>query len=257
MTDGMQQGLAVVTGASSGIGAALARQLAARGHRVLAVARRAERLAELEAASGGAVVPMPQDLTADGAAERVAARAAELGGAEMLVSNAGFGNYGPFWKTPHDRVMQMLRLNVLAGADLAHRLLPGMIEKKRGGVLVVTSSGGVYPTPNLSAYGGTKAFLLLWAEALAMELKGTGVRVMAACPGVVSSEFGEVAGMAELMKNAPGVLPPDEVAKSLLSSWDAGNVIAFPGGANWLMTALLQRLPRALTRKLTAAMFMR
>ena len=91
MADEKQKSLAVVTGASSGI--------------------------------GGEIVPMPQDLTADGAAERVAARAAGLGGAELLVSNAGFGSYGPFWKTSHDRTMQMLRLNVLAGTDLAHRLL--------------------------------------------------------------------------------------------------------------------------------------
>lgn len=125
--------LAVVTGASAEIGAAIATALVARGHRVLAVARRADRLATLEAASGGRLVPMVQDLMADGAAEQVADRAESLGGADLLVNNAGVGSYGPFWETPHDKTVGILRLNVLAGVDLTHRMLPGMLARKRGG----------------------------------------------------------------------------------------------------------------------------
>jgi len=258
MSNGAErENLAVVTGASSGIGAALAKQLSGRGYRVLAVARRAERLAELEKSSGGRIVPLALDLTADGAPERVAARAAELGGADLLVGNAGYGSFGPFRDAPREKMVNILRLNVLAGVELTHLLLPVMLERKQGGVIVVTSSGGMYPTPNLAVYGGSKAFLLSWGEALAMELRGTGVRVLVACPGPTATEFGDVAGMADLMAKAPGVMQPEAVATALLSAFDAGQVLAVPGAGNWMMSAIFQRLPRGLTRKLAAAMFKR
>jgi short-subunit dehydrogenase len=253
----LEGSLAVVTGASAGIGASIATALVARGHRVLAVARRADRLAVLEAAGSGRLVPMVEDLTTDGAAERIAARAEALGGAELLVNNAGVGSFGPFWETSHEKTIGMLRLNVLAGVDLTHRMLPGMLARKRGGVILVTSTGGMYPTPNLAAYGGSKAFLVFWGEALAMELRGTGVRLMVACPGPTATEFGDVAGMAELLAKAPGIEQPDAVAQSILAAWDAERVLHVPGATNRLMTAILQRLPRGVTRSVTAKMFAR
>ena len=256
MSDGTKKTqLAIVTGASAGIGAAMAKQLAAREYRVLAVARRADRLAALEAASGGAIVALSQDLTVDGAVERVAARAAELGGADLLVNNAGFGSFGPFWTCSRQTITNMLRLNVLTGVELAHHVLPGMIQRKRGGVIIVTSSAGMYPTPNLAAYGGSKAFLLLWGEALAIELRGTGVRALVVCPGPTATEFGEVAGMSEMLEKAPGIMQPEAVAKAVLQAWDRGRVLTVPGASNWLMSAIFQRLPRGVTRSLAASLF--
>ncbi|MEJ2885189.1 SDR family NAD(P)-dependent oxidoreductase [Actinomycetospora aeridis] len=253
----MDGSLAVVTGASAGIGAAMATALAARGHRVLAVARREHRLTALETATGGRAIPLVADLTAEGAAARVAERAADLGGAELLVSNAGVGAFGAFRDIPRDRTLEMLRLNVLAGVELTHRMLPTMLDRRRGGVIVVTSSGGMYPTPNLAAYGGSKAFLLSWGEALAMELRGTGVRAMVTCPGPTATEFGDTAGMADLLGRAPGLAQPDAIARSVLEAWDAGRVLHVPGPANRVMAGLFQRLPRKVTRTVTAAMFRR
>lgn len=247
--------LAVVTGASSGIGESFARQLAARGYRVLAVARRADRLEALAVATQGAVVPLAVDLTSPEGVAQVAARAEALGGASLVVSNAGFGVLGRFLEQPREVALRQIQLNVVAGVDLVHRLLPSMVARKKGGVIVVTSSGAFYPTPYLGVYGGTKSFLLSFAEALACELQGTGVRVMAACPGATSSEFARVAGMEAMMKSAPGVMTPDEVVTRLLVGWDAGRVVCLPGFMNWLMSVLFIRLPRAWTRALATAMF--
>ena len=122
---------------------------------------------------------------------------------------------------------------------------------------MVTSSGGMYPTPNLAAYGGTKAFLLSWGEALAMELRVTGVRLMVTCPGPTATEFGDVAGMADLLAKAPGVAQPEAIAQSVLAAWDADRVLHVPGASNRLMATVFQRLPRRVTRNLTASMFKR
>ncbi len=247
--------LAIVTGASAGIGQSIARELAQRGYRVLAIARRADRLAALEASSNGNIIPLTLDLTADDAIEKVAARADELGGAELLVNNAGFGNYGRFWETSFEKTLEMVQLNIKTSVGLTHRLLPEMIARKKGGVIIITSSGGMYPTPHLATYGGTKAFLLYWGEALAAELEGTGVRALVVCPGATKTEFGDVAGMAEMLAKAPGLSEPAEIAKATVDAWEAKRVLSVPGVGNWVMSAVFQRLPRDLTRKLTAAMF--
>lgn len=251
----MMDPLAVVTGASSGIGEAFSRQLSARGFRVLAVARRRDRLAALEAATGHRVTGLPQDLLAAGAAEAVAARAEELGGADLLVSSAGRGCFGPFGAMDRQEALELVQLNVTVAVELVHRLLPTMLARRRGGVIVVTSAGAFYATPNLAVYGGTKAFLLSFTEALATELRGTGVRALALCPGPTDTEFGEVAGMAELLAGAPGTMTPDQVAAAGLHAWERGRIVHLPGGANRLMTTTVSRLPRAATRRVIGALF--
>ena len=247
--------LAVVTGASSGIGAAFASALTGRGYHVLAVARRADRLAELEKRTAGRLTALSLDLTGADAVAAVLSCSARRGPVELLVSNAGRGAHGRAWEIPREVTTDILRLNVTTGVDLATALLPGMIARRRGGIIFVTSAGGFYPTPYLAAYGATKAFLLCYAEALATELRGTGVRAMALCPGPVMTEFGEVAGMTDLLAKAPGLMTPADVVAAGLRAWDSGRTVHIPGTPNSAMTSILARLPRALTRRLMERAF--
>jgi hypothetical protein len=249
--------LAVVTGASSGIGAAFATALAGRGFHVLAVARRAERLDELAASADGAITALPLDLTAPDAVDAVVRRAAGIGPVDLLVGNAGRGVHGRAWEVSRAVTADVLRLNLLAGVDLIGALLPGMVARGRGGVIVVTSAGGFYPSPYLAAYGGSKAFLLSYTEALAAELRGTGVRAMALCPGPVRTEFGEVAGMADLMARAPGLMDAPEVVESALRAFGAGRAVHVPGAGTAVMAGVLARLPRGVTRWVAERAFRR
>jgi short-subunit dehydrogenase len=185
----------------------------------------------------------------------VARRAEELGGAELLISNAGRGIFGPFEKLDAEDARDIVQLNVMFPVDLIHRLLPTMLARRRGGLIVVTSAGGHYSTPNLAVYGGTKAFLLSFTEALATELQGTGVRALALCPGPTSTEFGQVAGMSRLLDSAPGLMTPDQVAAAGLRAWRKGQVVHVPGGMNRVMTATLSRLPRSATRRIVSTLF--
>ncbi|MFT3926663.1 MAG: SDR family oxidoreductase [Myxococcales bacterium] len=253
MQNRLERPLAVVTGASAGIGAALTRELAARAYRVLAVARRAERLEALQQETQGAVIPCVEDLVSDGAVDRITQRVEALGGAELLVNNAGLGAFARFVDTPAELIAKQVRLNALVSVELTHRLLPAMIANKAGGVLVVTSTGGFYPTPKLAVYGGTKAFLLSFTEALSEELRGTGVHTLAVCPGATASEFGEVAGMQAVMEKTP-LMSPEAVAKAALRAWDQRAVICVPGLSNKVMVQAAQWLPRALTRRAMAAL---
>lgn len=245
--------LAVVTGASSGIGAAFATALAGRGFHVLAVARRADRLEELRPA--GEVSTLALDLTGAGAVDAVLDRARSIGPVELLVGNAGRGVHGRAWEIGREQTAAMVGLNVAAGLDLVTAVLPEMVQRRRGGVIVVTSAGGFYPTPHLAAYGATKAFLLSYAEALATELRGTGVRAMALCPGPVSTEFGDVAGMGELMATAPGLMSAPDVVESALKAFTAGRTTHIPGAGTAVSTAVLARLPRSVTRRMMEKVF--
>ncbi|GHG45610.1 SDR family NAD(P)-dependent oxidoreductase [Streptomyces griseocarneus] len=247
--------LAVVTGASSGIGAEFTRVLLARGHRVLAVARRADRLAALEAGSDGRAFAEVRDLTADGATEAVAARAEELGGAELLVCNAGRGIRGRFVETDPSDTLGMLRLNVMASVDLTSRVVPRMVARGSGGVIVVASTLGFVATPHLAAYGASKAFLLSFAEALSCELRGTGVRAMALCPGPTVTEFGDVAGLGDRVEKTPGHTTAGEVVAGALRAWDAGRAVTVPGRITRLMTAALDLAPRPVGRRVMERVF--
>lgn len=241
--------LAVVTGASSGIGAAFTTALVHRGYHVLAVARRADRLAGLRTHAPAQITALPLDLTTPEATDAVLGRARAIGPVDLLISNAGRGTHGPAWDIPRDATTGMVQLNITAGLDLATALLPDMIRRHRGGLIFVTSAGGFYPTPHLATYGATKAFLLSYAEALATELRGTGVRAMALCPGPVDTEFGDLAGMSDLMAKAPGRMSATDVVASALTAWQAGRTVHVPGTTTAAMTAVLARLPRAVTRR--------
>jgi short-subunit dehydrogenase len=247
--------LAVVTGASSGIGAEFTRVLLARGYRVLAVARRADRLAALEAASGGRVFGEVRDLTSDGAAEAVADRAESLGGADLLVCNAGRGLHGRFAEQQRLDTLAMLQLNVLASVDLTAHVVPRMVKRGSGGVIMVASTLGMVPTPYLAAYGASKSFLLSFSQAMSIELKGTGVRTMALCPGPTVSEFSEVAGLGDKVEKTPGHTTTAEVVAGAMRAWDAGRTVVVPGMVTRLMTAAITHAPTPMGARMMERIF--
>ena len=248
--------LAVVTGASSGIGAALVRALAARGEPVLAVARRAERLhglaAEALAAGHATVHPLALDLTVDGAAEVLAAEARRLGIPGLLVNNAGLGAYGPFEAGDTVRAAEMIRLNCEALVLCTHALLPDLKASGDAVILNVASAAAFQPTPFMAVYGASKAFVVSFTEALDEELRGQGVRALAFCPGPVATEFGEVAGVGDRFHDVPGTLGAEAAAAAALEQLEAREVVRVPGPLNRVTTTLSQLLPRSLVRRVSA-----
>ena len=185
---------AVVTGASGGIGAEIARQLAARGHRVTLVARSEDKLRELAdeiTGNGGRADVLPADLADRSARAELLDRVTELGATpEILVNNAGFSTLGPVSRSDPDREINMVEVDVVAVVDLCSRFLPGMVERGRGALLNVASTAAFQPLPGQAAYGAGKAFVLSYTQSLAGELRGTGVTATTLCPGPVDTGFG-------------------------------------------------------------------
>jgi short-subunit dehydrogenase len=251
--------LAVVTGASSGIGAALVRALAARGEPVLAVARRHDRLEGLAAealAAGHALIhTMALDLTVEGAPLALAAEARRLGVPWLLVNNAGFGRYGRFEGEDAAQLASMMRLNCESLVLLTHALLPDLKASGGGTVLNVASAAGFQATPYMSVYGATKAFVLSFTEGLDEELRGEGVRALAFCPGPVATEFGDVAGIGERFHAVPGRITAEEAAAAALQQLEDGEPVSVPGPLNKVATTLSQVLPRGVVRWASARLF--
>lgn len=245
-------GLAVVTGASSGIGLVLARELAARGHPVLAVARRADRLEALARDAGGRVHPLVLDVATPDAADRVRDAARALGGAAWLVNNAGFGQYGRFEAAAPARLGEMVRLNCEALVLLSHALLPDLRAHTPAVLLNVASAAAFQPTPYMAVYGATKAFVLSFTEGLAEELRGSGVTVAAFCPGPVQTEFGDIAGTGRRFREVPGVLTAEVAAREALAQVERREVVHVPGPWNKVASMGGRFLPRALLRRVSA-----
>ena len=228
---------ALVTGASSGIGAEFARQLAARGHDLVLVARRTERLEELADALPGDPVVISHDLANDAASlpPELERRGIVV---DLLVNNAGFGTHGRFWDHDPAREAEQVRLNCEAVVVLTGALLPPMIERRSGGVIVVASTAGFQPLPNQAVYGATKAFAVNFTDALATELRGTGVRAMSVNPGPVPTEWQAVAGFEGGEDKMPGKIEVDQVVSESLEAWDKGKRSVVPGAVmRWVMRA--------------------
>ena len=225
----------LITGASSGIGAELARRLAGLGHNVTLVARRAERLEELadELRAEHAVrADVHACDLADAAARAeliVALSAAELHLA-ALCNNAGFGAFGHFWEIPPEREREMVALNVAALHDLTRAFLPAMIERGSGAVLNTSSLASFQPQPLNATYAATKAFVTSFSEALHAELSGTGVSCTALCPGPVRTEFTEVAGISHLEGSGGGLawVSAADCARAGVDGMLKGRRIAMP-----------------------------
>lgn len=245
---------AVVTGASSGIGDALARDLASRGHGVTLVARRADRLEALAKeldAQGVRAEVLAADLSDRGARAELLGRVEALGlTPDILVNNAGLSTVGPVAKSDPAAEVNMLEVDVVAVADLTSRFLPGMVERGRGGILNVASTAAFQPLSGQAGYGGAKSFVLSYTRALAGELRGTGVSATALCPGPVDTGFGETAGFDK--DDALNALPrfmwetPEAVAKTGIDGLASGRVVAIPGMANRIGAAFANVTPKRL-----------
>jgi uncharacterized protein len=246
---------ALVTGASSGIGEQFARQLAARGHDLVLVARRADRLERLAAEVPREAKVVACDLANDAASlpDRVKELGAEV---DLLVNNAGFGTSGPFLEHEPERDAEQVRLNCEAVVILSHAFLPGMMDRRRGGIINVASSAGFQPIPYESVYAASKAFVISFTDALHTELRGSGVRAMSVNPGPVPTEWQQVAGYEESRSGVvPGEILAEPVVSESLEAWDRGRRSIIPGRTiRWFIRAT-QPSPRALQLRITERMY--
>jgi short-subunit dehydrogenase len=249
------RGLALVTGASSGIGAAFARALAARRYPLLLVARRRERLAQLARELGGDVAILAVDLTAPDAIARINEALSSLPPLEILINNAGYATHGEFVDRDGGREREMIRLNTLAPLQLTHALLPALIARGRGGIINVSSIAAFQAVPYMATYGATKAFVLSWSEALYEELRDTGVRVLCLCPGPTATEFFAVAGMPPSLSKWPHTMRADDVVARALDAFADDRALIVPGLINFLGAVMARVAPRVVARKLTGLMF--
>ncbi|MEI9852864.1 MAG: SDR family oxidoreductase [Sphingomonas sp.] len=198
----MASGTALVTGASAGLGALFAKELAKHGCDLIVTARRADRLeelaTELRAAHGVKVETIAADLAVPGAAGELIAEISRRGLAvNILINNAGFGASGPLAEADAARTAGMIELNCRALVELCHAVLPGMIQMRSGAILNVASTAAFQPGPGMAVYYATKAFVLSFSEAIHEEVRHQGVRVTALCPGPTATEFFDAAGTSE------------------------------------------------------------
>jgi short-subunit dehydrogenase len=252
----MTQPVALITGASAGLGVEFARQLAGRGHRLVLAARRKDRLDALVQELGNARA-VGMDLGEQGSAAKLMADLASAGEqVHVLVNNAGFGLRGRFAALNPERQRQMIDLNVGALTELCRAVLPNMVARKGGGILNVASTAAFQPGPNMAVYFATKAYVLSLTEALHEEVKGDGVRVTALCPGPTRTEFGEVAGFGGDFAKAFDKLSMDaaSVVRAGLEALDRNQAIVIPGGINKVGAVSTRFIPRALVRKVAGAL---
>lgn len=245
----------VITGASAGIGAELARELARRGYGVTLVARREQRLRELAAELGDRAEVHACDVT-DASARKGLADAIEARGVavDVIVNNAGFSTSGPFANTDRDRELDMIRTNIEAVVDFCALFVPGMVERRRGAILNLASTASFQPLPMQAGYAATKAFVLSFTESLHAELKSSGVSVTALCPGPVKTEFVEVANLQNAEATMPDFLwdTPEEVAKAGIRALERGKRVVIPGVINRVSAIGGQHAPRSVVLRLAA-----
>lgn len=248
---------ALVTGASSGLGEQFARQLAARGASLVITARSTGKLealaGELRDAHGTQIQVVPQDLSATGGALELCDKVDKLGlTIDHLMNNAGFGQSSEFIACDIERETQMIRLNCEAVVTLARHFLPGMVARKHGGVLSVASVAGVPPMPYLATYGATKSFVINWTAALAEELRGTGVKVNALCPGPVPTGFQDAAGVDLAGTEMILVLSAEETVRRGLKAYERGRIVYVPGAMNKMGIWGVKFAPRQLAARAVA-----
>ncbi len=242
---------ALVTGASSGIGLALARGLAARGARLILVGRDAAALgrvaADLGPHAGTQAVVIVQDLSEARAGEALADQIEKRGlVVDVLVNNAGFGVHGDFSGTPLEQELAMVRLQIDAAMTLTKRFLPGMKARREGWLLNVASVYSFAPVPQQAVYGACKAFLHSFSEALASEVREFGIKVSVSAPGTTKTEFRRRAGAREKGKG----LEAGRVAEVALDALERGRLVTIPGFWNKVFVLAMQHLPFAARARL-------
>ena len=238
----------LVTGASSGIGADLARVFAREGHDVVLVARSRDRLeqlaCELRDAHGAGVWVAPTDLGAPGAARALHDRVVGEGvRVDVLVNDAGFGMRGRFAELDPARQLEMIQVNLVALTELTRLFVPKMVERGAGRILNVASTGAFQPGPLMAVYCATKAYVLSLSEALSDELRGSGVTVTCLAPGATETGFGAIAGVTRTRLFRSGAMSSAAVAEAAYAATSRGAALAIPGCRNRLLSASVRLLP--------------
>lgn len=255
----MTRPLALVTGASGGIGEAFARELAERGYDLALAARSAEKLDALAdelRVSGAQAHVFPADLgAADGPSKLMQAVASAGLSVDLLVNNAGYGDLEPFAASDAGKLMGMIGLNVRALTELSRAVVPGLVERGRGGIINIASTAAFGPGPGMATYYATKAFVLSLSEALHTELKPKGVTVTAVCPGPTWTGFQEAADMeGSMLLKVSRVMEPRPVARIGLDGFERGKRVVVTGLSNKLMVAMLKLTPRPVFLRLVSGL---
>jgi short-subunit dehydrogenase len=248
---------ALITGASAGIGVALAEELAVGGTKLVLTARRKDRLDELArrltATYKVTTEVFPADLADSNAPEEIFAFTKEKGiEINLLINNAGFGQYGEFHTVEVQRLLDMVQVNCHAVVHLTRLYLPEMIARRGGDVLILASTASFQAVPYISTYAATKAFDLLFAEGLAEEMRAYGIRVCALCPGSTESEFHAVSGQEKFKRNAETA---EKVAHTGLKALAAGKSYVISGLGNYLGAHGERLVPRRFVTRVAAGMF--
>jgi short-subunit dehydrogenase len=242
---------ALITGASGGIGKAFAEELAARKTNLVLVARSVEKLNEiatkLQQQHQIKVEVIPKDLTETNATNEVfdVIKQKELT-IDLLINNAGFGDYGDFAERDGERQLNMIQLNIMALVDLTHKFLPLMRQRRSGSIINVSSIAGFQPMPYLSIYAATKAFVLSFSEAIWAENKDYGVKVLVVCPGPTETDFFTEAKFPETLANTNNqIATPEEVVQDALQGLEKGDSTVVSGGlGNKIIVNMHRFLPR-------------
>jgi short-subunit dehydrogenase len=248
--------LALVTGASSGLGAEFAALFAADGHDIIVVARRRERLEEIARVLKGrypkvTVHVIEQDLSKAGAGAELFARVSTLGDIDFLVNSAGFATSGAFVENPIAKELELVDLNIRALLEITHLFLPAMVKRGSGRILNVGSTAGFQPGPFMSNYYASKAFVNHFSEGLQEELRGTGVTCTVLAPGATRTEFAAAAGVADSRLFKAGAASAVDVARAGYQGMLRGRTVVIAGWMNWIMVQAVRVSPRALSRKVT------
>lgn len=248
------KGMALVTGASGGLGVEFAEIFAREGHDLLLVARSEEALrkiaSQLALRHGVNVRVLACDLTDENAVARIVAHTEELGEhVSILANNAGFGDLGPFASFDIDRQMKMIDLNVKTLTNLTYWYLGPMLDCRQGQILNVASLAAFQPGPLMSTYFATKAYVLSFSEALAEELRGTDVTCTALCPGPVDTAFWSNSHADRIALYSSSFMSAHDVAEYAFESMQRGCVVAVPGAMNKAMACMVRMLPRCLVRR--------
>ena len=244
----------LITGASAGLGVEFARQLSAKGHRLVLVARRKDRLDALAKELGNARA-VKADLGKPGAAAKLLADLDAAGEQiDLLVNNAGFGLKGRFAKLDGARQREMIDLNIGALTDLCRLVAPRMIARKSGAILNVASTAAFQPGPGMAVYFASKAYVLSFTEALHEELKPHGIKVSALCPGPTATEFGAVAGFGEKSGFERLAMDAATVVRTGLRGLEKNHAVVVTGAVNKIAAASTRFVPRAVVRKIAGAL---
>ena len=251
--------VALVTGASAGLGEQFAELFARDGHDVVLVARNAARMepiAERLRLHKINPIVLSEDLSKPGSAARVYA-AVKARGLEVsyLVNNAGYGSTGPFLDLPLEKESEMVQLNCSTLLELCHLFGNDMRARKTGRILNIASTAGFQPGPFMATYFASKAFVVSFSEALSHELKASGVTVTCHCPGATATEFAGRAGNdSSRLFQRPGIAKPHDVAAHAYEAMMQGEVLSVHGLLNWVSMQSLRFSPRAVVRSITAAL---